>query len=400
MRLSKRQLIGGAAAATLLIAVPLLMRPNPIEVDASAVTIGPLDATVDADGKTRVRDRYVVVAPVAGRVERIVLVEGSVVRAGQIVATLRPLPLDSSMVAQVRARIEAADALVVQAGAQSRMASADLVQRRRELWRAQRLAEVGGVAPRVVEESQLAQSQAEETLRSASERARAAEADAKQARAMLAGQIDAPGMTVVVRAPAPGRVLRVPERSERVVAAGAPLIELGDPRSLEIVVDVLSSDGALIHPGDRVRLAEWTSSDSEHEALDGHVREIEPSGYTKISALGVEEQRVNVIVDPDRVPESIGDGFRVEASIVVWSTPSAMSVPRSALVQSTPAAAGTGTWSAFVVRDDRLEVRSVRLGHLGGAQAEVVAGLKAGDTVVVFPSDQVKAGARVRLRKS
>jgi HlyD family secretion protein len=400
MRLSKRQLIGGAAAATLLIAVPLLMRPNPIEVDASAVTIGPLDATVDADGKTRVRDRYVVVAPVAGRVERIVLVEGSVVRAGQIVATLRPLPLDSSMVAQVRARIEAADALVVQAGAQSRMASADLVQRRRELWRAQRLAEVGGVAPRVVEESQLAQSQAEETLRSASERARAAEADAKQARAMLAGQIDVPGMTVVVRAPAPGRVLRVPERSERVVAAGAPLIELGDPRSLEIVVDVLSSDGALIHPGDRVRLAEWTSSDSEHEALDGHVREIEPSGYTKISALGVEEQRVNVIVDPDRVPESIGDGFRVEASIVVWSTPSAMSVPRSALVQSTPAAAGTGTWSAFVVRDDRLEVRSVRLGHLGGAQAEVVAGLKAGDTVVVFPSDQVKAGARVRLRKS
>jgi HlyD family secretion protein len=400
MRLSKRQLIGGAAAATLLIAVPLLMRPNPIEVDASAVTIGPLDATVDADGKTRVRDRYVVVAPVAGRVERIVLVEGSVVRAGQIVATLRPLPLDSSMVAQVRARIEAADALVVQAGAQSRMASADLVQRRRELWRAQRLAEVGGVAPRVVEESQLAQSQAEETLRSASERARAAEADAKQARAMLAGQIDAPGMTVVVRAPAPGRVLRVPERSERVVAAGAPLIELGDPRSLEIVVDVLSSDGALIHPGDRVRLAEWTSSDSEHEALDGHVREIEPSGYTKISALGVEEQRVNVIVDPDRVPESIGDGFRVEASIVVWSTPSATSVPRSALVQSTPAAAGTGTWSAFVVRDDRLEVRSVRLGHLGGAQAEVVAGLKAGDTVVVFPSDQVKAGARVRLRRS
>ena len=144
MRLSKTQMIGGAAAATLLIAVPLLMRPKPIEVDASAVTIGPLDATVDADGKTRVRDRYVVVAPVAGRVERIVLVEGSVVRAGQVVATLRPLPLDSSTVAQVRARIEAADALVVQAAAQSRMASADLDQRRRELWRAQRLAEVGG----------------------------------------------------------------------------------------------------------------------------------------------------------------------------------------------------------------------------------------------------------------
>jgi len=400
MRLSKTQMIGGAAAATLLIAVPLLMRPVPIEVDASAVTIGPLDATVDADGKTRVRDRYVVVAPVAGRVERIVLVEGSVVRAGQVVATLRPLPLDSSMVAQVRARIEAADALVVQAAAQSRMAGADLDQRHRELWRAQRLAEVGGVSPRVVEESQLARSQAEEALRSANERTRAAEADAKQARALLAGQTDGPGTTLLVRAPASGRVLRVPERSERVVPAGAPLIELGDPRSLEIVVDVLSSDGALIHPGDRVRLAEWTSSDSEHEALDGHVREIEPSGYTKISALGVEEQRVNVIVDPDRVPENIGDGFRVEASIVVWSTPSATSVPRSALVQGAPTAERTAAWSAFVVRGGRLEARSVRVGHVGGAQAEVVAGLEVGDTVVVFPSDQVKAGARVRLRRS
>jgi len=400
MRLSRTQMIGGVATVTLLIAVPVLMRPKPIEVDASAVTIGPLDATVEADGKTRVRDRYLVVAPVAGRVERILLVEGSVVRSGEIVATLRPMPLDSSTVAQARARIEAADALVVQASAQSRMAAADLDQRRRELSRAQRLAEAGGVAPRVVEEFQLSQLQAEETVRSANERTHAAEADAKQARAILAGQTDGPGTTILVRAPASGRVLRVPERSERVVAAGAPLIELGDPRSLEIVVDVLSSDGALIHPGDRVRLAEWTSSDVERGQLGGHVREIEPSGYTKISALGVEEQRVNVIIDPDTVPQSIGDGFRVEASIVVWSTPSATSVPRSALVQGAPTAERTVTWSAFVVRDGRLEARSVRVGHVGGAQAEVVAGLEAGDTVVVFPSDQVKAGARVRLRKS
>jgi len=166
------------------------------------------------------------------------------------------------------------------------------------------------------------------------------------------------------------------------------------------VVDVLSSDGALIHPGDRVRLAEWTSSDSEHEELGGHVREIEPSGYTKISALGVEEQRVNVIIDPDTVPPRIGDGFRVEASIVVWSTPSTTAVPRSALVQGAPTAERTVAWSAFVVRGGRLETRNVRVGHVGGAQAEVVAGLEAGDTVVVFPSDQVKAGARVRLRKS
>jgi HlyD family secretion protein len=405
MRLSKMQMTAGAAAAILLIAVPLLMRPKPIEVDASAVTIGPLDATVDADGKTRVRDRYLVVAPVGGRVERIAFVEGGLVRAGQIVATLRAMPLDSSAVAQVRARIEAADALVIQAAAQSRVAGAELDQKRRDLQRAQRLAEAGGVAPRVVEESQLAQLQAEETLRSANERTRAAEADARQARAILVGQTGGVGTTVLVRAPAAGRVLRVPERSERVVAAGTPLIELGDPRSLEIVVDVLSSDGALIHPGDRVRLGEWTSGDAEHEELGGHVREIEPSGFTKISALGVEEQRVNVIIDPDTVPASIGDGFRVEASIVVWSAPSVTSVPRSALLQFAPtverAAGGGGgaSWRAFVVRDGRLETRTVRVGHVGGAQAEVVAGLAAGDTVVVFPSDQVRSGLRVRLRK-
>lgn len=403
MRLTRTQIIAGAATAILALAVGWAMRPKPVEVDASAVRIGPLDATVDADGKTRVRERFVVVAPVAGRVQRSSLVEGSFVRAGDVVAILQPLPLDSSAVAQARARIEAADALVIEAAAQSRIAAADLDQKRRELSRAQRLADVGGVAPRVVEESQLAQLQAEETLHAADQRMHAAEADAKQARAVLAGQAGGPSTTVLVRAPASGRVLRVPERSERVVAAGTSLIELGDPTSLEIVVDVLSSDGALIHPGDRVRLAEWANGDDETGVAGGRVREIEPSGFTKTSALGVEEQRVNVIIDPDTVPQRIGDGFRVEASIVVWSAPSVVMAPRSALVQGAINEAGPqreASWSAFIVHEGRLGLRSVRVGHVGGAQAEVLAGLQAGDTVVVFPSDQVKAGARVRLRKS
>jgi HlyD family secretion protein len=347
-----------------------------------------------------VRQRYVVVAPVSGRLARITRVEGVLVRAGDVVARLTPLPLDSQATMQAQARVDGAKALAREATAQVRVATATLDQRRRELSRAKRLAEVGGVAPRVVEEGQLAVIQAEEAVRAADERVRAAEADARQARAALLGREGSGAATVFVRAPASGRILRVPERSERIVAAGTPLLELGDPASLEIVVDVLSSDGAAIHPGDRVRLAEWGGSDGgEHmKPVIGHVREIEPAGFTKVSALGVEEQRVNVIVDVDTIPPGVGDGFRVEASIIVWSSPKVIVVPRSALLQAS--GGSTTGWSAFVVKAGRVEARSVRIGHVGGAAAEVIVGIDAGDEVVLFPSDQVKAGMRVAARKT
>lgn len=399
MKLTRAKLIGGTLVVLAVAAGAFALRPKPLEVDTSTVTRRNLEATVDADGRTRVRERYVVVAPVAGRVARITRMEGALVRAGDIVARLTPLPLDSQALTQARARVDGASALVLEAAAQVRVAEASLDQRRRELSRARRLAEVGGVAPRVIEESELAVLQAEESVRSANERARAAEADARQARAALLGREGNGAATVVVRAPASGRVLRVPERSERIVAAGTPLLELGDPTSLEVVVDVLSSDGATIHPGDRVRLAQWGGSDGgEHmNPLGGRVREIEPAGFTKVSALGVEEQRVNVIVDVDTIPPGVGDGFRVDASIVVWASPNAIVVPRSALLQTNT---GTnGGWSAFVVKGGRVETRSVRIGHIGGSAAEVLVGIDAGEEVVLFPSDQVKSGMRVARRK-
>jgi HlyD family secretion protein len=235
----------------------------------------------------------------------------------------------------------------------------------------------------------------------AEERVHAAEADARQARAVLAGRETGSAATVLVRAPASGRVLRVAERSERIVAAGTPLLEIGDPASLEVVVDVLSSDAAMIHASDPVRLVEWGGADGgEHmDVLAGRVREIEPAGFTKVSALGVEEQRVNVIVEVDSVPAGVGDGFRVDASIVVWSAPDVIVVPRSALIRARDASEGTAAWTAFVVRAGRAESRMIRVGHLGGTSAEVLAGVDTGDAVVVFPSDQVKAGIRVSARK-
>lgn len=399
MRITRARVIGVAVAALALAAVGFAFRPKLLAVDTVTIARHGLESTVDADGRTRVRERYLVVAPVTGRVERITRVEGSLVRAGDVVARLTSPPLDAQAVIGAQARVDAARALALEATAQVRVATAALDQRRRELSRAKRLAEVGGVAPRVVEECELARLQSEEALHAATERARAADADVRQARSVLLARDVGGATTVLVRAPAGGRVLRVPERSERIVAAGTPLLEIGDPASLEVVVDVLSSDGAMIHPGDRVRLAEWggDTGGEQMAPLAGRVREIEPAGFTKISALGVEEQRVNVIVDLDAVPRGIGDGFRVEASIIVWSAPDVIVVPRSALLQAN-GENRTG-WTAFVIKAGRVESRAVRIGHVGGAAAEVLAGIGTGEEVVVFPSDQVKAGARVKTRK-
>jgi HlyD family secretion protein len=402
MRFTKARIITGVVGAAAVVALTFAMRSKPLVVDAVAVSHGPLESTVDADGRTRVRERYVIVAPVAGRVERLNRVEGSMVRPGDVVARLTPLPLDSTALLQAQARVDAADAVALQASAQTRVASAQLAQRVRELSRAERLADVGGVAPRVVEECQLARTEAEEALRAAQERSRAADAEARQARAVLVGQAGAAPAPLFVRAPAAGRVLRIAERSERVVAAGTPLMEIGDPASLEVVVDVLSSDGAVIHPGDRVRLTEWMSSDGAEprNRSNGRVRDIEPAGFTKVSALGVEEQRVNVIVDLDTVPRAVGDGFRVEVSVIVWSAPDVVIVPRSALLQGRTDRAAGADWNVFVVSSGRAEQRVVRIGHGAGANAEVLDGLRPGESVVVFPSDQLKGGDRVVTRKS
>jgi len=401
MKLTWKTALGIGGGLIAIGGLSLAFRPKPLEVDAATVARGPLETTIDAEGRTRVRERYVVVAPVSGRVERLTQVEGALVRAGDIVARLTPLPLDSQAMAQARARLDAANAVVLQAASQVRVATASLDQQRRDLSRALRLAEVGGVSPRVVEESQLAVTQAEEAERSANERLRATEADARQARAVLAGQENRTQQSVAVPAPASGRVLRVAERSERIVAAGTPLIEIGDPSSLEILVDVLSSDGANIHPGDHVRLTQWGSSTNgeSNGEIRGRVRDIEPSAFTKVSALGVNEQRVNVVIDPERIPPVIRDGFRVEASIVVWATGETIVVPRSALVQPSDSR-GSGDWTTFVINANRVEQRTVRIGHVGGVSAEVLSGITKGEAVVVFPSDRVASGIRVKVRKT
>jgi HlyD family secretion protein len=386
MRIRRKYLIWAGIAIGAGGLVWLGMRESPIDVDTALVRRATLMVTVDAEGKTRVRDRYTLTAPIAGRLHRIDLPEGTHVRAQDIVARISPMPLDVQSLRQAEARVAAATALAHEADTHVRQARASLEQEQRSAVRAVRLAEAGALAERQREEALLSVRLRDDELTGAVSRARAAAADVQQARAaLIAVGGGSPAVTVPIRAPADGCVLRVHERSERVVAPGSPIAEIGDPAALELVVDILSSDAARVRPGTRVLLDTW----GEGESLSGRVRRVEPAAFTRVSSLGVEEQRVNVVIDVANPPAELGDGYRVEARIVVWEQPGTVVVPVSALFRQGDA------WAVFVVKEDRATIVPVRVGERAGIDAQVLSGLAVGDTVIVFPSDQIKAGRRV-----
>jgi HlyD family secretion protein len=387
---ARRRIAYAAAALLLVLAVAWSMRPSPVEVETGVVSRGPLRVTVDEDGTTRVADRYVVAAPVSGRVERIRLREGDAVAVGTVVARIASAPADPRTVLQGEARAAAATSLQREAEAQLARGRAALAQARREAERARTLAAAGALSRSAREEAELAAVTRAREVDAAVARVRSAAAEVDAARAALtdadpAGSASAP---VEVRSPVAGRVLRVPERSARAVAAGTPLLELGDADALEVVVDVLSADAVGIRPGAPVEITDWGGAG----VLRGSVRRVEPSAFTRVSALGVEEQRVNVVAELAARPAGLGDGFRVEARIVTWAAPRVLRLPAAALFRD-----GDG-WSAYVVEDGRARKRAVRIGRRGEDTVEVLGGLADGASVVLFPSDQVRDGARVRPR--
>lgn len=374
------------------IAAAVFLRPKPLPVDVARVARGAMTVTVDEEGRTRVRARYVVAAPVSGRLERIRLEEGDRVEERAVVARMHPQPLDPRLVAEANARLEAAEAARSEAEARVEQVRASLEQAMRNATRSRRLAVDGNISKEELELSNLEETSRRKELAAVEHAAARAEYDTRAARAALlaSGARDADkgaaGDSVFeVSSPATGAVLRVLEESERVVAVGTPLLEIGEPNAIEIVVDVLSKDAVLIRPGTRVSIEEWGGT----EPLSAHVRLVEPSGFKKISALGVEEQRVNVIVDFDHVPEHVGDSFRVEARIVVWQGAEVLKIPASALFRR------QGKWSVFVVEGGRAKLHGVEVGHLGNAEAEITAGLEAGTIVVLHPSDQLSDDLRV-----
>jgi HlyD family secretion protein len=389
-RARRRRRVAWVLAALLAAAAAVwALRPSPLEVETAVVDRGPLRETVDEDGATRVRDRFAVAAPVGGRLVRIDLEEGDAVAAGEVVARIAAPPLDPRTAGEGAGRLAAARAGVRQAEARVAQAAAAHAQALRESERARVLADAGALSRQEREEAELQAATRAREVDAARALAAAAAAEATAAEGALrdaAPEGGVRGPVVEVRAPVAGRVLRVAERSGRTVAAGTPLVELGDARALEVVVDVLSADAVRIAPGMRVEIGEWGGEG----ILPARVRTVSPAAFTRVSALGVEEQRVNVVIDLEAAPAALGDGYRVEARIVTWESAAAPRVPAGALFRS-----GDG-WTVFVVDGGRARLRAVETGRRGEGWVEVVSGIAAGEAVVMYPGDRVEAGMRVR----
>jgi HlyD family secretion protein len=369
--------------------------PAAVPVDVEVTSRGPLTVTVDEEGQTRIRRRFVVSAPVTGRVLRIELEPGDRVRRGDVVARVRPeLPplLDARTQAEARAAVDNARAALGRAQSEDARAKEALVHAERELARATSLSDVGTISAQGLDARQTEVRLASEAVHASAYAVEAASAELQRARARLAPASAAQGV-VTVRAPIDGAILRRLRESESIVPAGEPLLEVGDPRALEIVADLLSTDAVYVKPGARAFVEQW----GQDTALEATVRLVEPSGFTKISALGVEEQRVNVVLDftdLDKASALLGDAYRVELRIVVWDSTSVVKVPVSALVRDGE------RWAVFELRGGRARRVLVELGHRGGREAEVVSGLSEGTRVVVHPSDRVDDGVRVAARPS
>ena len=365
--------------------IAFALRPKPLPVDLATVSVGAMSVTVDVDAVTRVRDRFAVTSPVGGMVQRLSLREGDVVRAGDVVATIVTPPVFPTERRALLARVDGARAAQLQADARVAQAIQALAQATRDDGRARVLLEAGGISDRDAELAALTLTNRRTELGTVQAQRRIALAELTQAQSALAVATGSEGATTVVRAPASGRVLGMPERSARVVSPGTPLLTLGDPRTLEIAADVLSSDAASVRRGQAVILRGWGGA-----PLRGVVRSIEPSARTRVSALGVEEQRLTVVIDVPNAPTMLEDGYRLDASIVAWEAPDVLSVPAGALLRADEG------WQLFVVREGRAQRVPVRIGHVGGGAAEVLGGVRGGDQVVVFPPDLLHAGMRVR----
>jgi len=393
---TRRQLVAATLIVGLIAAVAWALRPSPVPAEIVAVSRGPLRVTLDEEGETRVRDRYVVSAPLAGRVLRIELDPGDAVAANHTaLAVFRPTAagfLDARTRAELQARVAASHAAVNGAHAQHERTQAQLAQAARDLERSRGLAAAGVLSRDRLEAAELAVATLRNAVDTAASSARASEAELRRARASLLGPVsDDSGPTIVLRSPVDGVVLRRLRESESVVPQGEPLLEVGDVSKIEIVADFLSSDAVKIAPGQPVLIERWGGSRTIH----GQVRRVEPSGFTKISALGVEEQRVNVLVDLDDPPsafQQLGDRFRVEVRVIAWEAADVLQVPIGSLVRDGE------RWSVFVARGGRAVHTSVTIGHRNDAEAEVLTGLTVGDRVITFPGDDVSDGVAVQAQ--
>lgn len=391
-----RRLIRIALVVIVLAAVLIwAFRPAPVSADFAVVERGSLQVTVDEEGRTRVRDRYVVSAPLPGRMARIELEPGDRVIAGKtVVARLQPTDptlLDARTRAELEARVRASESAIGSARAERDRIQADLTFARAELKRAQGLLAGGAIARRDLEAAEQQARALERALQSAEFAIQTAGHQREVARASLVQTRSGRATTVPLYSPVDGVVLRLVLESESVVAVGQQLLEVGDVTDLEIVSDLLSSAAVAVRPGQTVLIEQWGGG----QVLQGRVRRVEPSAFTKISALGVEEQRVNVLIDFENgsdALQSLGDGYRVEVRIIVWSKDDVLRVPTSSLFRH------EGEWAVYRVIDGVARRQLVQIGLRNGLEAEVLNGLAAGEQIVVYPGDAIADGVKLTAR--
>lgn len=382
-----RRWIPYAGALVLIGLIVAGLWEQPLQVEITTVSRGALRATVNEEGKTRIKQRFLVSAPVAGQLRRIPFKAGAPVKAGEtvlaVIDPLTPALLDARSRSMAEARRDVAAANLEKARVTHDFAT-------NELKRLQRL-----FKDKTATAQDLDSAQWRET--SAARDKAAAESAVRQAESELAifspaNSANAQTDPTEIKAPAGGRVLKVIEESSRVVTPGMPLVEIGDPAELEVVVEVLSRDGAGIQPGTKVELEQWGGA----APLQAEVRLVEPAAFTKVSALGVEEQRVNVVADLVTPPEqraNVGDHFRVEARIIVWQTNDVLKAPSGALFRRGQ------DWAAFVLENGRVHLRPVKTGRASDTETQILDGLKEGDQVILYPGDRVQDGKRVKVIK-
>jgi HlyD family secretion protein len=387
MKLTKRRwgVIIGAVVVLALSAYALA--PEPQMVETVAANRGPLTVSVSSQGVTRVRERFDVAAPVAGQLLRVNVHAGDDVDETTPIVRIQPAPLDPKQQAQLEARLQGAERGRDESEAFVRRAAAAHLQARRDTERLRRLSADAIVSREALEQAASAEAMAAKELEAARFRAQASAFEVDVARAAL-GAIGT-NAEITLCSPVRGTILRVHHESESVVQAGTPIVQVGDPRSLEAVADFLSADAVKVKAGDEAFIEAWGGG----TPIRARVRLVEPSGFMKVSALGVEEQRVNVIADPLEIPQSLGDQFRVDVRVTIWSG-QALKVPSTAIFTSKEG------WNVFAIRGSRARVQPVTLGHAGEDDVEVLTGIAEGDRVVAHPSDEVRDGVRVRTRRS
>lgn len=398
----KRSLATAAFAAAVGALVYALL-PQPVAVDAAMIARGFMQVTVDEEGKTRIREIYRISAPIAGKVQRSPRKVGDDVIAGEtVVAVIRPNDppfLDRRARRELEAAVSAARAAITHAETEVRKARTELRFAESDFERSKSLSQTNVISERAMERSALDVDVRKDALAAAEANLDLRKRELDSAQARLIGPedtgvyaIDPPSCCVEVRAPVSGRVLKMVTESEQVVQAGALLLEVGDPKDLEIVVELLSSDAVKVAAGKEATIEGWGSGRS----LKAKVRRVEPSGFTKVSALGIEEQRVNVVLDIVEPPDAwaeLGHDFRVFARIVVWRSANVLRVPLGALFRS------NSKWSVFRIEDGRARLVPVEIGQRNPEVAEVTSGLGEGDRVILHPSDRVGDGVSVEERE-